>query len=364
MRAPLTARDLRTLSAAIKLAIFLVVALVVTGGLAMIMGHLGGGDQREYRAIFTSASQLAAGDDVRVAGVSVGEVESVRIHGDDQAEVTFKVDATVPMTTASGAQIRYLNLVGARYLALTQGTAGAPALGAGRTIPASQTQPAINLTELFNGFQPLFQALSPDDVNTLSGNLIKVLQGEGGTVESLLAQTASLTSSLADRDELISSVIGNLTTTLQTVDTHRSQLGELISQLSNWMTDLAGDRTAIGDSVVQIGAMTKSLAGLLTDARPWTKADITQLRRVMTILNKPENQAVMDETMARLPKTLQAQARIGTHGSWYNYYLCDFDMKLTLPSLGKVIDQSAPMKELQKALSSLALYSTAERCKP
>ncbi|WP_300678901.1 MlaD family protein [Nocardioides sp.] len=364
MRAPLTDRDLRTLSAGIKLVVFLVVSLVVTGGLAMIMGHLGGGDQREYKAVFTSASQLAQGDDVRVAGVSVGEVEDVRIHGNDQAIVTFKVDAAVPMTKASGAQIRYLNLVGDRYLALTQGTAGAARLGSDDVIPVSQTQPAINLTELFNGFQPLFQALSPDDVNTLSSNLIKVLQGEGGTVESLLTQTASLTSSLADRDQLISSVIGNLTTTLQTVDSHRTQLASLIDQMSNWMGDLAGDRTAIGDSVAQIGAMTKSLAGLLTDARPWTKTDIVQLRRVMEILNKPENQAVMDETMARLPQTLQAQARIGTHGSWYNYYLCDFDMKLTLPSLGKAIDNSAPMKALQKALSSIAVYSTAERCKP
>ena len=39
---------------------------------------------------------------------------------------------------------------------------------------------------LFNGFQPLFEALSPDDVNQLSGEIIQVLQGEGGTVDSLL----------------------------------------------------------------------------------------------------------------------------------------------------------------------------------
>lgn len=357
-------RDLRTLAAGIKLAVFVVVSLVVTGTLVAIMGHIGVGSRHEYKAVFSNASQLKSGDDVRVAGVSVGEVRDVRILGADRALVTFKIDSSVPMTTASGAQVRYLNLVGDRYLALTQGAAGAPALHPGQTIPESRTSPAINLTELFNGFQPLFQALSPSDVNTLSGNLIKVLQGEGGTIESLLAQTASLTSSLADRDQLISSVISNLTTTLQTVDAHRTQLGELISQLSNWMTDLAGDRDAIGDSVAQVGDLTKSLAGLLTDARPWTKADIVQLKRVMTILNKPENQAVMDETLNRLPKTLKAQTRIGTHGSWYNYYLCDFDMKLTLPSLGAAIDNSPVIKQLQGVLNSLAIYSTAERCVP
>ncbi|UDY22306.1 MlaD family protein [Nocardioides sp. Kera G14] len=357
-------RDLRTISAGIKLGIFILVSVIVTGTLALIMGHIGVGDQTEYKAVFSNASQLKGGDDVRVAGVSVGEVKDVRIFGADKAIVTFKVESSVPMTTASGAQIRYLNLVGDRYLALTQGTPGAMRLKAGQEIPESQTQPAINLTELFNGFQPLFQALSPDDVNKLSNNLIKVLQGEGGTIESLLSQTASLTSSLADRDQLISSVISNLTTTLKTVDAHRTQLADLITQLSNWMGDLSGDRAAIGDSIKQIGSLTDSLAGLLTDARPWTKADIVQLKRIMTILNKPANQAVMDETLKRLPKTLKAQTRIGTHGSWYNYYLCDFTMKLTLPSLGKAIDDSPVMKQLQTQLDNLAIYSTATRCNP
>ncbi len=303
-------RNARTISAGIKLAIFLVVSVLVTGTLAAIMGRLGGSDRNEYHAIFSNASQLRSGDDVRVAGVSVGQVKEIVITPDHQAEVTFVADAGVPLTTGSGAQIRYLNIVGDRYLALTQGTAGAPSLAAGGTIPVGQTQPAINLSELFDGFQPLFQALNPDDVNTLAGNLIKVLQGEGGTIESLLSQTASLTSALADRDQLISSVITNLSTTLGTVDAHRTELGELITQLSNWMTDLAGDRGAIGDSVTQIGELTDSLAGLLTNARPWTKADIVQLKKVMTILNKPANQAVMDETMNRLPETLKAQARI------------------------------------------------------
>ena len=90
-------------------------------------------------------------------------------------------------------------------------------LPSGGTIPVSRTKPALNLTELFNGFQPLFQALTPTEVNQLSMNIVKVLQGEGGTVGSLMSNTASLTNALADRDELIGRVIDNLSAMLKTV---------------------------------------------------------------------------------------------------------------------------------------------------
>ncbi|MCA1982151.1 MCE family protein [Nocardioides nematodiphilus] len=363
----LSSRNMVTATAAVKLGIFTLTSVIVTGMLAIIMGHLGGGGQHTYSAIFTSASELKKGDDVRVAGVSVGSVRDVQLYDGDQAKVTFRVENGVPMTTASGAQIRYLNLVGARYLALTQSsTADAGAKGAplkpGATIPVAQTTPALNLTELFNGFQPLFQALNPQDVNDLSLNLIKVLQGEGGTIASVLQQTASLTSTLADRDQLIGDVITNLSATLKTVDDHHTQLSQLLTQLSGWMGDLARDKTTIGDSVHQIGDLSGQLATLLTDVRPATKTDIAQLRRIVTTLNKPENQALMDDTLKRLPKTLQAQVRIGTYGSSYNYYLCDLDVVIKLPSLGKILDDSPVIKALQKALSSVAVYSTAKRC--
>ena len=107
---------------------------------------------------------------------------------------------------------------------------------------STSTSPALDLTVLFNGFQPLFQALNPQQVNDLSLNLVQVLQGEGGTVAGLVQKTASLTNSLADRDQLIGEVITNLSQTLETVDQRHQQLSELIVELKGWMTDLARDR--------------------------------------------------------------------------------------------------------------------------
>jgi len=360
----MSGQDRKFRAALIKLTLFCIVSVIVTGGLAMIMGRLGASDKIEYHAMFTTASQLEAGDDVRVAGVSVGTVSDVEVTDAGHARVTFRVERTLPMTKQTRLEVRYLNLVGARYLAVSEGTPGGAPLGTGDTLPATQTTPAINLTELFNGFQPLFQALSPDDVNQLAANLIAVLQGEGGTIKTLLNQVGSLTNTLANRDQLISSVIGNLTRTLETVDGKHTELAELLTRLNKWMSDLADDRDVIGASVGDVAEMSDELGGLLVRLRPHAKADLAELQRILTILNRPANQEFMDETLERLPTTLRRQARIGSHGSWYNYYLCDFDGKITLPSLGEVFDNLPVIKQIEAVLADIAVYSTAERCTP
>ena len=347
-----------TASAAIKLGIFTLVSVIVTATLTVIMGGFGLGQQSEYRAVFASATELKKGDDVRVAGVSVGEVSGVEIYHRDKALVTFKVKSDVPMTEASKANIRFLNLVGDRYMSLEQGAVDAPRLKAGATIPESHTEPALNLTALFNGFQPLFQALNPDDVNTLSLNLIKVFQGEGGTVQQLLANTASLTNSLADRDQLIGEVVTNLSGLMKTVDDRHQQLNSLLTGLKSWTGNLARDRAAIGSSIGSIAQLSATLDDLLTQSRPLLKKDVAQLRRLFTVLDRPENKKLLDTYLKKLPTMLARQTRIGVYGSWYNYYLCGFEGGIILPS--QLMDALPP--QVAKSISEFTMHSRAARC--
>lgn len=373
----MSARNVQTTLAAVKLGIFTIISVLVTGMLAVIMGHLSLGSETQYKAIFSSASELKSGDDVRVAGVSVGSVTGVSLYQRNQAIVTFKVTSDLPLSTTTHAEVRFLNLVGDRYMALTCGAPdattcdpGAP-LHSDGTIAAANTQPALNLTQLFNGFQPLFQALSPNDVNSLAMNIVQVLQGEGGTVQQLLAHTASLTNTLADRDQLIGQVISNLGGTLDTIDQHHQQLDSLLVQLRQWMGNLAHDKGTIGASLQDVSSLTQELADLVTRARPFAAEDIAQLRAVMALLNKPDARAALSQTLSLLPTMLRRQARIGTFGSWYNYYLCDFTTTVTLPQLGTMLGlKGAALTQANSALSQLqdvinknmSVYSKAPRC--
>ncbi|MBS4754333.1 MCE family protein [Nocardioides sp. zg-ZUI104] len=354
-------RNAVTVSAGIKLAVFTVISVFVTGLLVVIMGNLGFGDRTEYHAIFSNATMLEKGDDVRVAGVNVGEVKKVEHHKRSMAKITFKIDSGVKMTTASRAEIRFLNLVGDRYMALVSGGEAAKSakpLADGATIPLEQTKPALDLTVLFDGFKPLFAALSPKQVDELSLNLVQVLQGEGGTVRSLLSHTASLTGTLADRDQLIGDVITNLSETLETVDSRHEQLSSLVVELKNWMTDLAQDRETIGSSLDNISQLTVTVADLLQKGRPLVKEDIAALRKLSALLNKPENRKNLAELLDRMPRTMTDQTRTGTYGSWYQYYVCGVSASIRLPLLGN----QPVLKEIQKYLSTFEFHSSAPRC--
>jgi phospholipid/cholesterol/gamma-HCH transport system substrate-binding protein len=353
-----SSRDAAFVSASVRMIIFTAASLFVTGGLVMIMGNLGRGETSEYKALFSSASELVPGSSVRVAGVEVGKVTEVEFHGETNALVTFEVDSGVPLTRESRASVRFLNLVGDRYMTLEAGEGGGPRLAPEATIPLSHTKPALNLTALFNGFQPLFQALRPEDVNTLAFNLVKVLQGEAGTIQEMLANTASLTNTLADRDELIGEVITNLNALMVTVDDHHAELNDLIKALRSWFGDLAEDRETIGGSLDNISELSETVADLLTRSRPLLKKDVAELRRVLVILNEPENRAHLDEAFALLPDMLAKQTRIGAYGSWYNYYLCEFIGGFVLP---EPLWSSLP-EDVRVSLSEFHIVSQAERC--
>ena len=352
-------RNSVTTAAAVKLGIFTIASVLVTGLLAAIMGNIGFGGGNEYKAIFSTASMLQKGDDVRIAGVNVGEVREVEHYDRTQALVTFRIKDEIELTTASRAEIRYLNLVGDRYLALEQGadTAAEP-LRPDDTIPIDHTSPALDLTVLFNGFQPLFQALNPQQVNELSLNLVQVLQGESGTVAGLVEKTASLTNALADRDQLIGEVITNLSQTLKTVDQRHVELSDLILELKGWMGDLAADRQVIGSSLDNISDLTVVVADLLQRSRPLVKSDVAKLRQLAALLNEPESRKIVVETLDRLPESMTDQTRTGTYGSWYSYYLCEYSGKIELPELEGI----PGIEQLTKELSDIRFHSTAPRC--
>ena len=327
----LNRRNAATIAAGVKLGIFTVCSILVTGLLAAIMGNIGFGDSFEYRAIFTSASMLEKGDDVRVAGVSVGEVTEVDHYERSHAIVSFKVQADVPMTTASRAEVRYLNLVGDRYLALEQGRGEADAgnLDEGDTIPVENTRPSLDLTVLFNGFKPLFQALSPDELNQLSYEIIQVFQGEAGTLEGLLQSTASVTQTLADRDEVISDLIDNLNRVLVQIGNRDQELTELITSFRIFVGGLKDDRRAILGSLEQISDLSVETADLVSGIRAPFVEDIKQLRRFAGNIDR--NKAELDRALQVLPIKLRKVGRTAIYGSWFNFYLCEFHGKIQLP---------------------------------
>ncbi|REE98105.1 MCE family protein [Thermomonospora umbrina] len=326
---------MRTAGAALKLGVFVTVTSLVTGILAITIANIRFTSTHEYKAIFTDAAGLLENDDVRAAGVRVGQVEGIRLHRGTEAEVTFRINKEGVFRTGLPRNVelnlRYRNLVGQRYIEITEDTPG-PAgvyLRAGETIPKERTHPALDLTTLFNGFRPLFRALEPQEVNTLAMQIVQTLQGEAGTVNSVLAHVASLTGTLADRDQVIGRVIDNLNTVLGTIDRRHDQVNKLITDLRGLVGGLAADRAAIFDSVAAINQLTGTTTDLLKDVRPGLKNDIAGLNRLTDTL--ADNGKDLDRFFERTPHRMEELMHASSYGSWFNFYLCGMDARIALP---------------------------------
>jgi virulence factor Mce-like protein len=323
-----------------KLVAFALVTVLASYVLVSTITNAGYGEQLAYRAEFSDVAGLVEGDEVRIAGVRVGQVTSIGLTDAEEepvAEVGFEVDADVPLPTAVQATIRYRNLVGQRYISLAEGDgSGGRMLEENALIPLAQTTPALDLTTLFGGFQPLLQALSPEDVNRVSYEIIQVFQGEGGTVQSLLQHVASLTDSLADKDAVIGSVIDNLTTVMQTVADRDEQLSGLIVSLQEFVTGLAGDREAIFDSLETIDQLATATSGFLEDARPPLSADIESLGDLSRELGDTGD--VLEHFLQLAPTKIDLITRTAVNGSWFNFFLCNQNGTISLPPTTTVGD--------------------------
>ncbi|NDZ82735.1 MCE family protein [Streptomyces sp. SID10853] len=306
----------------VKSLVFVLVTSLATVVLGLSIANTDVGDTVSYRARFTDATGLVEGDSVRIAGVKVGQVESVKVADRRLAEVRFAVRKGRTLPASVTASIKYLNMVGQRYVDLEQGSGpvGKP-FPPGHTIQLSHTTPALDLTELFNGFQPLLQGLAPAEMNQLANSIVQVLQGEGGTVDSLLQHVGSLTTTVAAKDKVIGQVIKNLNTVLTTVNDHESDFNDLVVTLQQLVSGFAGDRKPLGDAITAMGALTTSTAGLLQDGRAPLKKDISELGRVSKQLGDSTPQ--LQDFLRNTPAKMQAITRLASYGSWLNLYLCE-----------------------------------------
>lgn len=318
-------------SSAFKMAVFTVVTVLLTGVLATLIGNITFTDKRTYSAVFTDATGVFKGDRVRISGVEVGTVTGLDFESDKDrklARVEFTVEEGVPVYRNAELALRYENIVGQRYLAIMEQPGDGELMPEGETFPVTQTSPALNLTVLFNGFQPLFRALDPETVNRISFEIVRALQGEAVTFKNLMADTASLTNTLADKDAVIGEVIDNLNVVLGTLAERDDELTALIVQFRDLMRGLARDREAISASLPDLAALLDGSAGMLREIRAPLAADVRGLESVARQV--AADREVLDASLKALPTKLKVLARTGSYGSWFNFYTCGLSVKLQL----------------------------------
>jgi phospholipid/cholesterol/gamma-HCH transport system substrate-binding protein len=309
-----------------RLAVFMAVCLLGMFALFAVFGQLRFEKAQNYRAHFANVTGLETDDFVRIAGVEVGKVQKIDFNDDGTLTVDFTADDSVVLTQGTRAVIRYDDLIGGRYLQLTEGAGDTKKLNPGDTIALAQTEPALDLDALIGGFRPLFRALNPDQINALSGQLISALQGQGATIGSFLSQTAALTNTLADRDQLIGEVIVNLNTVLGSLAGQSDQFGKAVTSLSDLVAGLEARKQDIANGLAYTNEAAGTIADLLVEARPPLKKVVTETDRTAGIVVADHD--YFDNVLNTLPDAYQVLNRQGLYGDFFSFYLCDVALKL------------------------------------
>jgi phospholipid/cholesterol/gamma-HCH transport system substrate-binding protein len=332
----------RTARAITRVVLFTTMCAVFMFILMTVFGQFRFDTRTTYNAVFTNVSGLKGGNFVRIAGVEVGKVRNMTLNKDGTVTVEFAIDKNLTLTEGTRAAVRYENLIGDRYLSLEEGAGPVRKLQPGQTIPLARTAPALDVDALIGGFRPLFRALDPDQVNALSGELLRVFQGQGGTISSVLAHTSELTSTLAGRDELIGQVITNLNTVLGTFAARDDEFSQSLDKLSQLAKGLADRRSDIATGTAYINAAAGSVADLLDVARQPIKDTVTQTDRVAGQIMADHD--YVDDLLKTLPDAYQILARQGLYGDYFGFYLCDAILKLNgkggQPVFVKLVGQS------------------------
>jgi phospholipid/cholesterol/gamma-HCH transport system substrate-binding protein len=314
----------------IKVSLFALIMLLVATGLVVVFGDFRFGPESTYHATFTNASRLKAGQKVRIAGVPVGAVSGIKLNPDNSIDVVFGVDKRYTLYSSSRALIRYENLVGDRYMEITSGPGELRKLPPGGTINSQHTQPALDLDALLGGLRPVLKGLDGDKLNTVSSAVIELLQGQGGALANVLADTSAFSTSLAKRDQLIGDVINNLNTVLGTIDAKSAQFSASVDQLQQLITGLSKNRDSIAGAIPPLASTTTDLTQLLQNSRRPLQGILENVRPLATELD--DRKAEVNNDVEQLGEDYLRLSALGAYGSFFNIYFCSVTIKINGPA--------------------------------
>lgn len=303
------------------LSVFLAVCLALIWTVFVTLQRNVNGETHSYSAIFTDASGLKVGDEVRMAGVKVGRVDGIALDGTN-AKVDFQVQSEQVLYGNTKAGIIYQNIIGQRYLGLSLGDYGDPrVLPAGSVIPVERTEPSFDISQLLNGFEPLFALLNPDQVDNLTTAIVRSLQGDTGAIATMISETTRLAESYSGTDAILDGVLTHLNSVVASLADRDDSLRSTIDSAENVFDGFAARRAEFVDSMDQTSIVGQRLANIIDDVQPdmreWLAREPGFAKHFM------EDKQGFEYMAFNTPLMLKGMARFSQGGAYLDVYACN-----------------------------------------
>ncbi|MCX4095389.1 MlaD family protein [Nocardia sp. alder85J] len=307
---------------------FALAGILATGLIWDTLAHEMPGDTVEHTAVFTDVLGLRVRDDIRIAGVRVGRVDRIglaRESGRPVARVTFRLQRAQRLPADTKALIRFQDLLGRRYIALTAGSDPRP-LPPGAEIPLARTEPSYDLSALLTGFRPLFATLTARQVNALADTLIRALQGDGVALGALISETAALATDFQRRDVVLTELIESLSAVMSGLARHGDELATLAAQTRTLVDGLYRQGRELESAMLRIADDTATAVAAVAGVRPRLASTQLLVRDTLTLVLA--NGAALDRAAVDLPNLLADGGRAAGTGAYASSYICFLDVSL------------------------------------
>jgi phospholipid/cholesterol/gamma-HCH transport system substrate-binding protein len=296
-----------------KLLVFVAVCTLLTGYLASTIGNIHLFQHvHTLSGTFDDATGLLPGDNVKVAGVVVGKVGSVKIDN-GRAKVEFTVKDSVKVPSDSSVAIRWRNLIGERYLYVYPGTAST-VLQSGDHV--TRTRSVVDVGELFNRLGPIVKAVNPNDVNTFLDTIVQALDGNTDKIRQSIDNLAVVAESLGSRDQQIGRLIDNVNTVAGAINDRDAQIRTVLDNLVLISQTFSQNTDVLNTAVTELGDFSDNFGSLLAN-------NSTQIDRIISNLNAVVAEVkvklpVLDSTLGGLDTAAKTLFNASRYGQWLN----------------------------------------------
>ncbi|HET7483210.1 MAG TPA: MlaD family protein [Actinomycetota bacterium] len=307
-------------STATKLTIFTIFTIIVTMWLASTIGKLSFfRDDYQVDAVFTDATGILNGDPVKIAGVPVGKVTGFEVDK-GTAIVTMKIDGDVEIPDNSTFSINFLNLLGQRVINVAPAAEPSDTdLADGDQVGEEQTEPALDLSVVFNNLRPLIQSTNPEDINTVAHAVLDIFKGREGDLAGILDNLGNLADTLAGHDQRLARLIGDFDQLTGVLNRNSASLRGGLRNFTDFMEALADMTPKIESVIDQLNNASTKFGGVIERNRANLDADLADLKTLLDIVNS--ELGPLDKIAKNLKEVLLATARSQSYGHWWNLYV-------------------------------------------
>lgn len=297
---------------AVSLAV--IAALVLAAFRAEDLPLIGGGDT--YYASFSEAGGLKTNDEVRVAGVRVGKVQSVDLDG-DKVRVEFNVENGVEFGPSTSAAIKVKTLLGAMYLALEP--AGSGQMDEEATIPVERTSSPYDVVDAFEGLADTSERIDTDRLAESLDTLAALMENTPEEFQGALRGMSALSTNIAARDEQLNELLGNMQKVSRVLADRNGDLVTLMKDGDLLFRALVARRESVHDLLVATSQLSRELTLLVRQSRADLKPALDHLDSVVDMLNK--NQENLDNSLRLMAPFYRVFANTLGTGPWFDTYI-------------------------------------------